>query len=336
MGTEFGVEVTGAGSTDVHVLTGRVELRPMRDVDAPIRRRVVTAGSALRVSSGGRQVAAIPYDFSRFGASVTESALPARGVDSPVVAATDKLVPSNFSEYGQDVAGYQDFFGGTRFDPGWVEIHSDKLVPTGSTSGFTLPGDGTLHIRRAAGVLNKLLYAGVGYPRTAQTILAMIRVNSPVLKDPDGHWRGGVGVSADPDENYSGISLVAAQDGVHDGRGLHTNLMNDYVVWGPVNVEDLATDAYYWLRLTYDGVTATAKVWPADGATAEPADYQTTWLAPGRRGLAGLVGNSYDGDSHLQVNYVLILAQGLPNIRAGVPPDVTRRQPIPEPVAERP
>ena len=57
-----------------------------------------------------------------------------------------------------------------------------------------------------------------------------------------------------------------------------------------------------------------AKFWPADGAVAEPADWQLSWARPEHSGFAGLTGGS-GGLSEFEVDYVLIKANGLKNIK---------------------
>ncbi len=54
LGTEFGVEVDGAGKTDVHVLKGSVEVkRLVSEVTAPVRSMKLGAGEAVRISADG-------------------------------------------------------------------------------------------------------------------------------------------------------------------------------------------------------------------------------------------------------------------------------------------
>ncbi len=73
LGTEFGVQVDGQGSTDLHVLRGRVEVKPAAKAggspggasDRPRRGITVTAGQAVRVSSGQGLVRVAP-DEARF------------------------------------------------------------------------------------------------------------------------------------------------------------------------------------------------------------------------------------------------------------------------------
>ena len=67
----------------------------------------------------------------------------------------------------------------------------------------------------------------------------------------------------------------------------------------------------------------------ADGITPEPKDWQLTWRdsaipKPLRKGFAGISGSSVDasgnGLGHLEVDYILIKAAGLPEIKVDFQP----------------
>jgi hypothetical protein len=102
-------------------------------------------------------------------------------------------------------------------------------------------------------------------------------------------------------------------------------------------------NVWYWLRLRLDPKadktnSLYGKVWVADGATPEPSDWQLKWSdsamqKPLRKGFAGIAGSSVDasgnGLGHLEVDYVLIKAEGLPKIKVdfkptGPPPTVPK------------
>ncbi len=75
LGTEFGVVVTDAGDTDLHVIQGRVELRPGREKTIPAGQgQIVKAGQAVRVTTGTVVSTQIPFRRAPFEAA--RAALP--------------------------------------------------------------------------------------------------------------------------------------------------------------------------------------------------------------------------------------------------------------------
>ena len=237
-----------------------------------------------------------------FAATLTLLAL----VNAPSARA---LSFTNFNEFGTTVNGYQDDFNGSTLNPDWLEY-----TASGSTN-FSLTGSGTLMMLPAAGDPNKLLYnPASGYDTFAQNVLALIRVtvDGP---NSDGS-RGGVTAVSDIG-NGQGLNLHFRQPG-QNGPGNHFNLLDDARAWGPntdpnVGGETWVAGEYKWLRMVVDASgTPSGKIWDA-GATPEPAEFDLTWVARNRAGLAGLVTNSINGASEFEVDYVLIQADGLPS-----------------------
>ena len=217
---------------------------------------------------------------------------------------------SNFAEAGTAVAGYQDDFTGAALAPGWVEQDGGNDDPAPL---FVLSGGEILVMNPANGDPNKLLYnpAGTTYSGTAQNVLALVRVRT--AGSGDG-FRGGVAASSSA-ANGQGFNLHFRNA---DPASNHFRLLDDALAWGPRTSDTVGGDTWQasqwkWLRLVTNGTTVQGKVWDA-GAAAEPAGVDLTWTRGGRTGLAGLVTNSIGGQGTLEVDYVLIQAQGLPQI----------------------
>jgi hypothetical protein len=222
---------------------------------------------------------------------------------------------SNFAEAGTAVAGYQDDFAGAALAPGWVEYDggNDDAAPLFAVSG------GVLVMNPAAGDPNKLLYnpAGTTYSATAQNVLALVRVRT--AGSGDG-FRGGVAASSSA-ANSQGFNLHFRNA---DPASAHFRLLDDALAWGPRTSDTVGGDTWQagqwkWLRLVTSGTTVQGKVWDA-GTAAEPAGFDLAWTRGGRSGLAGLVTNSIGGQGTLEVDYVLIQAQGLPQITVAPEP----------------
>ncbi len=75
LGTEFGIDVDQQGATELHVIRGRVELKPAAAEAAPTARTTqIVAGQAVRISASGQAASPIPLDRSRFAAVRTAAA----------------------------------------------------------------------------------------------------------------------------------------------------------------------------------------------------------------------------------------------------------------------
>jgi hypothetical protein len=228
------------------------------------------------------------------------------------------VIVSNFNESGKTVNGYQDDFNGDTLNPDW-------LLFDGGANGpgiFMLTGTGSLMMNPAAGDPNKLLYNPIaGYDNSVQEILALIRIVTDPAGEADG-FRGGATVGSNLGDGQ-GINLLFREPN-QNGNGNHFNLLDDLRAWGPSTDPNIGGDTwvegeYKWLRLLQNsnGINF-AKIWDA-GTTPEPTNFDLSWSGRGRTGLAGLTTNSIGGQAVLEVDYVLIKADGLPSITVAVP-----------------
>jgi hypothetical protein len=165
----------------------------------------------------------------------------------------------------------------------------------------------------------------------------------------DGHDypRGGlaVGVQTNTGNVSRGLNLhfrASVTENVPP-QGRQFKLLDDARAWGPAglrtNIPPQTTlgwtnNVWHWLRLRVDpkadGLNDLfGKVWVADGVTPEPADWQLNWPDSGipkplRTGFAGIAGSSVDtsgnGLGHREVDYILIKAAGLPEIKVDFQP----------------
>ena len=241
LGTEFGVDVDTAGKTDVHVLQGTVEVKPSAPGSGAASQKV-TAGQAVRVSPGAQNanVASTEFTPGKFvrPAPPGTAKISRNKSRSKAEAAADgsAKVPANFAEYGLEVHGFQDFFAGRDFEPGWTEVTKEQECRAGSTRNFTLPGDATLHVNptRDCGDPNKLLYGHGAYGGNRQTMLAMIKVVEPLGMSSDG-WRGGVSVACNP-ATADGVSILLRHGPpADDAFCFYTQFIYDRHAWGPAS-----------------------------------------------------------------------------------------------------
>ncbi len=99
---------------------------------------------------------------------------------------------------------------------------------------------------------------------------------------------------------------------------------------GPTADFHWTTNRWYWLRLRHEANSIThypdllARVWLADGETPEPIEWLDWWdyypAAAIRRGCAGLVIGGGFVQATVEFDYVLVKADGLPEITACLPP----------------
>lgn len=219
------------------------------------------------------------------------------------------------ADFGQSANGFQDDFTSAARDPNWVAVPADKDMyeQVNGLLRVTVMGD-------SPGLDTHLLYEAPGYNDSVQEVLARIRVTAFGVGDAP---RCGISVGVDP-ESSQGINLHF-RDNDQDGiQGRQFKLLDDRRAWGPPGLDiDWENQTWYWLRLRQngsapvDGPNIHAKVWPADGTTAEPADWQLNWARSDRIGFAGIVGSSIGGLSEFEVDYILIKAEGLPSIKIG-------------------
>lgn len=214
-------------------------------------------------------------------------------------------------EIGKAVNGYQDDFDGAALKPGW-EVFGDNV--------YTV-GNGLLHVTTPNGDPNHLLYRGANYSATVQEVLARIRIVNFGTGDPA---RGGVATVTGADAANEGINYHFRDE--HGAGQRHLEFLDDKRAWANEYPFNWQNNVWYWVRLRHEPDAASeggnndvfAKIWLADGNTAEPAAWQNTWsytVAGGsRNGYAGIVAGSSGGTSEFEVDYILIKSPGLPSI----------------------
>jgi hypothetical protein len=222
-----------------------------------------------------------------------------------------QVQPAQFTpiDFGQSVKGFQDDFSSAERDPNWVA--------TGGGGDLYEQVDGVLRVTVTDGDPNHLVYEAPDYSNEAQEVLARIRATTFGTGD---FPRGGVAVAVDNDSS-EGINLHFRDSNQDNVAGRQFKLLDDKRAWGPAGLPIRFEDnAWFWLRLRQTGSSSAAgpnifaKVWPADGSTPEPDDWQMSWARDGRVGFAGLAGNSGGSLGEFEVDYVLIKAEGLPTI----------------------
>jgi hypothetical protein len=289
--------------------------------------------------------------WNRVLSPVEISALYTGGAGTPLGALSgapsSAVVPA---EFGQTLNGFQDDFTGATRDPDWKAF--------GPGGDRYEQADGVLYVSPSIGDPNHLLYVKPGYSNDVQEVLARIRATA--FQDNHDYPRGGlaVGVQTNPtnvnvNAGYNLHFRGSTNENVAP-QGRQFKLLDDARAWGPAglrtNIPPQTTpgwtnNVWYWLRLRVDPKAdgtndLYGKVWVADGLTAEPTDWQLTWKDSGtgstpkplRSGLAGIAGSSVDssgtnGLGHFEVDYILIKAAGLPQIKVdfdplGPPPTV--------------
>jgi len=235
------------------------------------------------------------------------------------------------AEFGQAVNGFQDDFTGATRDPDWKAF--------GPAGDRYEQAAGILYVSTSIGDPNHLLYTKPGYSNDVHEVLARIRVAA--FQDNHDYPRGGI--AAGVGTNSQGLNLHFRSSTQDNVPGRQFKFLDDLRAWGPAglrtNVPPQTTpgwsnNTWYWLRMRLDPMadktnSLFGKVWVADGVTPEPANWQLTWRdsaipKPLRRGFAGITGSSVDGSGnglgHLEVDYVLIKAAGLPQIKVAFAP----------------
>ncbi len=223
-------------------------------------------------------------------------------------------------ELGKTVKGFQDDFTAATRNADW------KV--RGPGGDLYKQEDGMLRVTTRLSDPNHLLYEAAGYNPTVQEVLARIRITAFGTGD---YPRAGLGVAvqtAPAAEISKGINLHFRDVTEAGTTGKHFLLLDDARAWGTTPIKEVwAVNDWYWMRLRHDpnanGATddVFAKVWKADGKVEEPADWQVKWnyipSRTSRTGFAGLTGSSSDASSGLgsfEVDYILIKADGLPEI----------------------
>ena len=224
------------------------------------------------------------------------------------------------AELGQTLNGFQDDFKGATRDPNWVAV--------GPGGDHYVQQDGVLKVFVSDGDPNHLLYMGSGASNTVHEVLARIRVVNFSSGDPA---RGGLAVNVSTNvashlTDWIGVNLnIRNSSEGTPASTVHFKLLDDLRGWGPQTTFAWTNNVWYWMRLRMDPKmdgtnTAFAKIWVADNATPEPADWQVTWKdtdmpSPKHGGYAGITGCSGGGVGQFEVDYVLIKSAGLPSIK---------------------
>jgi hypothetical protein len=235
-------------------------------------------------------------------------------------------------EVGQQVNGFQDAFEGAERNPLWVP-RSNPNVPV---QDVYVQENGVLKVSRAAGPeANHLLYEAPGYDPSAQEVLVRMRITrfDSVV---GGSGRSGIATSVDPEDSH-GINVFFS---IHPIGGRpavrHLDIRDDGRRWGGTHEIHWEKNAWYWLRLRHDPAEISGepdifvKVWRADGNTPEPEDWHMlSDNYPGRdvrEGFAGITAGIDNDPSEFEVDYFLLIADGLPLITvsppANTPPEI--------------
>jgi uncharacterized protein (TIGR03118 family) len=237
----------------------------------------------------------------------------------------------------QTVNGFQDDFNldtltSTTLNTNWEVVANGDATP----DDYEL-ANGMLRIYPTLGDPNHLLCMVPGYSNSVPEVLARIRVTG-FGTNLDGP-RGGIVVAVEgpAGTNVSrGIDLhfrdykTDSNDNNQSERKF--KLLYDGLSWGPQGLEvngvevGWTNNVWYWMRLRQDSKAGGGtndvfgKVWPADGVTPEPAEWQLLWdYVPGQvlsKGFAGIAGASGNGFGQTEMDYILIKAAGLPSIKA--------------------
>ncbi|HTI71354.1 MAG TPA: hypothetical protein VMF06_15390 [Candidatus Limnocylindria bacterium] len=261
----------------------------------------------LVVVTTSNYVAGVPYAVS--AANVIDSSGNPL-VDSTPVPLEQYVV--NQSLLGERVPGFQDDFISEERDPRWRAF--------GTGGDFYNQHDGLLSFDAMDGDPNHLLFVSPAYNPEEQDVLARVRIVSMEIGDGP---RGGIATVVDSPTSR-GINLVARHENVLD-RSFKE--LNDLTAWnaGPTNTWQAGE--WFWLRLHREPIDntqsayASSKAWPADGVTPEPTEW-TQWqynrsLSPTQTlaAYAGITGPSNGGQCQMDIDYILISADGLPDIK---------------------
>ncbi|MBI3192776.1 MAG: hypothetical protein HYZ36_08935, partial [Pedosphaera parvula] len=146
--------------------------------------------------------------------------------------------------------------------------------------------------------------------RTRNQVLAKLgQFKAP----PTGGWNGWRDFAYVPLRDETGQAVVVALSGSRTVRFtvLPGDLNYDFLAFVPVpDLLDPNRPDFF------SGDDAFAKVWPADGYTPEPDEWLPweIYEANYRRGWAGITAGSHGAKSEFEVDYILIKADGLPQI----------------------
>ena len=204
---------------------------------------------------------------------------------------------------------------------GWQQDFADPV----GTSWTTLGDAGAF--RQAGGVLRAgpasapafLLATGLRSDATTPVeILARVR---PASLAATPNWLGGVALVQGESQGAGYAALFRREE----ARGAQFGLIGSGNNFGPFAPAAIETNRWYWLRARHHVNSLTsypdlwARLWPADGETPEP-DAWTTWrdyypLGRAAEGFAGITA----GQGVLDVDWVLIQSDHLPEVIARPP-----------------
>ncbi|MDE3067351.1 MAG: alpha-galactosidase [Verrucomicrobiota bacterium] len=236
------------------------------------------------------------------------------------------------AEMGTVIHGFQDDFDSPNRNPDWIPQGPDVYFQS----------DGTLNVSSGGGDPNDLIYANPAYGGANETILARLRITGTSAQQTAF---AGVAVGV-PTNSLSasppgGMNLLLLNPGAYGGPASNYEaFLDDYIAFGPALSFSWQTNVWYWLRLQQETDAATghtvayAKIWPADGDTSEPTNWQQSYdyspsVSNPRSGFAGFRAGILDSSNNFcnfQVDYVLIEADGLPGITPM--PDAFRPNPV--------
>lgn len=266
--------------------------------------------------------------------SIATSNLQDRSGNSLVGAAkiTVQSGPAVPLDLGQRVSGFQDDFDGATRNTNWVPRTG---LNRGRGIDLYTQTNGLLRVRNGADDPNHLLLEIPGYDRSVQEVLARIRLLR--FGSGDGS-RAGIATSVsftnNPDNvfGYFGINYhFRTLEWNSQSRGKFVQFLSDYTAWGPDRDYPWTTNQWFWMRMRHapnlkaNQADVFAKSWPADGMSPEPADWFSwdytpfnafAWLVdPARAGYAGIAAGSLSALAEFEVDYILIKADGLPQIQ---------------------
>ena len=266
---------------------------------------------------------------------VTEIVPQAGGFVTNTLSAPIDRRTFNQTMLGALVSGFQDDFDSVEEDPHW----NLALSPPMQNWGVFKQHDGVMSISGASSDPNHLLFVAPAYDPDRQDVLARVRITGFEAGDSPR-----AGIAASVIRGYSqGANFLARRPSVNT-TGFQ--LLEDQVAWSPAINTSWATNAWYWMRLhrqlapNSSAAVLAAKVWPADGSAPEPAIWNVWQVSPltpspSASAYAGLTASSFGTDVHMDVDYILISADGLPVIQvapsaftptlrlAGIGPDGT-------------
>ena len=216
-------------------------------------------------------------------------------------------------DWGTRANGFQDHFDGVALN---TNVWRPYMAVANPYSYFTV-SNSQLHCATPTADPNHLLFQGASYDNSNQEVLVRIRIVRFGAGDGD---RAGVGLAINT-ANSQGANFTFRHTSSTSPYGFQ--FLNDAIVWSPTAVDagTWTTNTWYWMRATHSATSnMTARVWRADGVTRESSATTVTWGDSGvrsRRGLAGLQLNSIGGTADFDVDYFLLKADGLPEIRVG-------------------